>query len=45
MDQDGPRRRGKVIGIAMATASFKAYYPIDHDGGGNIDSKESNKIY
>jgi DNA polymerase-1 len=32
-----PAKRGKVIGIAMATASFKAYYPIAHDGGGNMD--------
>ena len=32
-----PTKRGKVIGIAMATASFKAYYPIAHDGGGNMD--------
>ena len=27
-----PIKRGKVIGIAIATASFKAYYPISHDG-------------
>ena len=35
-----PTRRGKVIGIAIATASFKAYYPIAHDGGGNMDEKK-----
>ena len=35
-----PIKRGKVIGIAMATASFKAYYPIAHDGGGNMDEKK-----
>ena len=35
-----PIKRGKVIGIAIATASFKAYYPIDHDGGGNLDKKK-----
>ena len=32
-----PTKKGKVIGIAIATASFKAYYPIAHDGGGNMD--------
>ena len=35
-----PTKRGKVIGIAIATASFKAYYPIAHDGGGNMDEKK-----
>ena len=35
-----PTKKGKVIGIAMATASFKAYYPIAHDGGGNMDEKK-----
>ena len=35
-----PAKRGKVIGIAIATASFKAYYPIAHDGGGNMDEKK-----
>ena len=32
-----PTKKGKVIGIAIATASFKAYYPISHEGGGNMD--------
>ena len=35
-----PTKKGKVIGIAMATASFKAYDPIAHDGGGNMDEKK-----
>ncbi len=34
-----PIKRGKVIGIAIATASFKAYYPIAHEGGHNLDAK------
>jgi len=32
-----PRQRGKVIGIAIANASFKGYYPIAHEGGGNME--------
>ena len=35
-----PTKKGKVIGIAIATASFKAYYPIGHEGGGNMDEKK-----
>ena len=35
-----PRRRGHVIGIAIANASFKGYYPIAHSGGGNMDEKK-----
>ena len=35
-----PTNKGKVIGIAIATASFKAYYPISHEGGGNMDEKK-----
>ena len=30
---------GKVIGIAISNGNFSAYYPIDHDGGGNMDRK------
>ena len=40
-----PAKRGKVIGIAMATASFKAYYPIAHDGGGNMDEDKVVKYF
>ena len=32
-----PRGIGKVIGIAVSDGHFSAYYPIDHDGGGNMD--------
>ena len=26
-----------MVGIAVATEGFEAYYPIDHAGGGNLD--------
>ena len=28
---------GKIVGISVATEDFCAYYPIAHEGGGNID--------
>ena len=28
---------GEVIGIAVATKHFKGYFPIAHEGGGNMD--------
>ena len=28
---------GEVIGIAVATAHYKGYFPIAHEGGGNMD--------
>jgi len=31
---------GKVIGIAISSGDFTAYYPISHDGGGNMDKKQ-----
>jgi DNA polymerase I-like protein with 3'-5' exonuclease and polymerase domains len=34
-----PRKVGKVIGIALSSGDFTAYYPIAHDGGGNMDSE------
>jgi len=30
---------GEVIGIAVATANYKGYFPIGHHGGGNMDRK------
>jgi DNA polymerase I-like protein with 3'-5' exonuclease and polymerase domains len=30
---------GEVIGIAVATKHFKGYFPIAHEGGGNMDRK------
>tara|TARA_R100000935_G_C2837381_1_gene168915 strand:- start:363 stop:2216 length:1854 start_codon:yes stop_codon:yes gene_type:complete len=32
-----PRRAGMVIGIALSSGDFTAYYPIAHEGGGNMD--------
>ena len=32
-----PRKDGDVVGIAVATDGFEAYYPINHLGGGNLD--------
>ena len=31
---------GEVIGIAVATAHYKGYFPINHHGGGNMDRKK-----
>ena len=31
------RRDGMVIGIAISSGDFTAYYPIAHEGGGNMD--------
>ena len=33
------RGNGEVIGIAIAVEGWKAYYPIAHGGGGNLDKK------
>jgi hypothetical protein len=33
----GVRGDGYVIGISVATDVFQGYYPIGHDGGGNLD--------
>ena len=35
-----PRNRGLVIGIAISNGEFTAYYPIAHEGGGNMDEKK-----
>ena len=32
-----PRKDGDVVGIAVATDGWEAYYPIAHTGGGNLD--------
>ena len=31
---------GEVIGIAVATAHYKGYFPIAHQGGGNMDRQK-----
>ena len=35
-----PTRRGQVIGIAVSSNGFTGYYPIAHEGGGNMDEKK-----
>ena len=29
--------RSKIVGIAVAVQDWKGYYPIEHEGGGNMD--------
>ena len=31
--------RSKMVGIAVAVEGWSGYYPIAHEGGGNMDSK------
>ena len=31
---------GEVIGISVATSPYKGYFPIAHEGGGNMDRKQ-----
>jgi DNA polymerase I-like protein with 3'-5' exonuclease and polymerase domains len=31
---------GEVIGVAVATAHYKGYFPIGHQGGGNMDKQK-----
>ena len=31
---------GEVIGVAVATAHYKGYFPIAHQGGGNMDKQK-----
>ncbi|MBW0176277.1 MAG: hypothetical protein KXJ45_04985 [Candidatus Fonsibacter sp.] len=31
--------RGKIVGISVAVEGWSAYYPIAHEGGGNMDKK------
>ena len=32
--------RAKIVGIALAVKDWSGYYPIAHEGGGNMDSKK-----
>lgn len=34
------RNEGEVIGIAVAVDGWSGYYPIAHEGGGNLDRKQ-----
>ena len=33
--------RGKVVGIAVAVDGYAGYFPFDHEGGGNLEKKQS----
>ena len=33
------RKDGEVVGIAVAVSNWSGYYPIAHEGGGNMDRK------
>ena len=32
--------KGRIVGIALAVEDWSAYYPIAHEGGGNMDEKK-----
>ena len=32
--------KAEIVGIALAVEGWSAYYPIDHEGGGNMDKKK-----
>ena len=34
------REDGEVVGIAVAVSNWSGYYPIAHEGGGNMDRKK-----
>jgi len=34
------RKDGEVVGIAVAVSTWSGYYPIAHEGGGNMDRKK-----
>jgi len=34
------RNEGEVVGIAVAVDGWSGYYPIAHEGGGNLDRKQ-----
>ena len=34
-----PRKDGYIVGYAIAVDGWKGYYPVAHQGGGNIDKK------
>ena len=45
MGSGSVRNNGKVVGIAIAVKDWCAYYPIDHEGGGNMDRKQVLKWF
>ena len=34
------REHGNIVGVAMAVEGWSAYYPIAHEGGGNLDKNK-----
>jgi DNA polymerase I-like protein with 3'-5' exonuclease and polymerase domains len=46
---DGPgtiRKDGYIVGFSIATDyGFKAYYPLRHEGGGNVEDVEKTKLW
>ena len=39
------RNNGHVVGIAVAVKDWCSYYPIAHEGGGNMDRKQVLKWF
>ena len=37
--------KGDVVGIAVAVKGWSGYYPIAHEGGGNMDRKKVLKWF
>ena len=37
MGSGSPTNNGRITGIAVAVEGWSAYYPVDHEGGGNMD--------
>jgi len=38
-----PIKNGEVVGYAIAVPGWKAYFPVGHLGGGNMDARQINK--
>ena len=38
-----PTKNGEVVGYAIAIPGWKGYFPVNHLGGGNIDTRQLNK--
>ena len=40
MGSGSPTKNGRITGIAVAVDGWSAYYPVGHEGGGNMDKKK-----
>ena len=40
MGSGSPTNNGRITGIAVAVDGWSAYYPVGHEGGGNMDKKK-----